>query len=333
MEDFKFENKHIIITGGAGFIGTNLVNVLSKYDNIKITVIDNLWRGNKKYISDIPSVLIIEEDLTDYEICKKYIKDADLVYHLAEIVCGVDYAFNNQSFIYRQNILINSNVLSASIENNIKNYVYVGSACSYPKINQNRKDLNYFSEEDVHPLSPETSYGMSKYLGEYEAELAQNEKKINVGILRLHNVYGEYSSLDSKLSQVIPSLIVRLLNSDNILQVWGSGEQYRDFIYVGDVVESLLLVSQKGMNKGVIQIGTGKATKISDLANILLEINEYYSDRKIKLEFDTTKLEGDFGRLSINKKSEELLGWYPKVNICDGLEKTFKWIFRNYNTR
>ena len=74
MEDFKFENKHIIITGGAGFIGANLVNVLSKYDNIKITVIDNLWRGDKQYISDISNVLIIEEDLTDYEICKKYIK-------------------------------------------------------------------------------------------------------------------------------------------------------------------------------------------------------------------------------------------------------------------
>jgi GDP-D-mannose 3', 5'-epimerase len=327
MNKFAFNNKNIIITGGAGFIGTNLVNVLSKYDNIKITVIDNLWRGEKKHIENFKNVKLIEEDLTNYEVCKKYIKNAEIVYHLAEIVCGVDYAFNNQSFIFRQNIIINSNVLNASIENNIKNYIYVGSACSYPKINQNRRDLNYFSEEDIHPLSPETSYGMSKYLGEYEAELAMNDNKINVGILRLHNVYGSYCSLDDKLSQVIPSLIKKVINSNGILNVWGSGNQYRDFIYVDDVVNALLLMAENGMNKGVIQIGTGEATTIVDLANILLKVSKSYSDKEIKIEFDTTKLEGDFGRLSINKKANELLKWYPNVSINDGLKKTFKWIY------
>ena len=74
MNKFAFNNKNIIITGGAGFIGTNLVNVLSKYDNIKITVIDNLWRGEKKHIENFKNVKLIEEDLTNYEVCKKYIK-------------------------------------------------------------------------------------------------------------------------------------------------------------------------------------------------------------------------------------------------------------------
>ena len=266
------DKKKVIITGGCGFIGTNLVKKLSICENTKITVIDNLWRGTKEYIKNIENVSIIEGDLLDYQICINYIKNADIVYHLAEVVCGVDYAFNNQSFIYRHNVLINSNVLNACIENDIKNYIYVGSACSYPKLSQHKKDLNYFKEGDIHPLSPETSYGMSKYLGEYEAELVMNEKKINIGILRLHNVYGPFCSLDDKTSQVIPALIKKSIINTNSLEIWGSGKQYRDFIYVDDVIEALILVFEKGMNKGVIQIGTGNPTTISNLANLLVKI-------------------------------------------------------------
>ena len=148
--------------------------------------------------------------------------------------------FNNQLFIYRQNILINSNVLNACINNKIRNYIYVGTACSYPKENQHQQKLNYFKENDIYPLSPETSYGMSKYLGEYEAELASKEHDINIGILRLHNVYGPYCSFDDKTSQVIPALIKKSLNTNKQLEIWGSGKQYRDFIYVDDVVHALI---------------------------------------------------------------------------------------------
>ena len=153
----------ILITGGCGFIGTNLVNRLLKQkdniskDNINIIIIDNLWRGNKKYIENKDNVKIIEEDLVNYDICLKYIKDVDIVYHLAEIVSGVNFATNNQAFIYRKNILINSNVLNSCIENKIKNYVYVSSACVYPRDKQNVKSFNYFREEDINPISPETS--------------------------------------------------------------------------------------------------------------------------------------------------------------------------------
>ena len=125
--------KTILVTGGCGFIGTNLVLNLCKDINNKIIVIDNLWRGTDKYIKNIQNVKIIKGDLTDYNLCLNYIKNVDIVYHLAEIVSGVDFAFNNQSFIFRQNILINSNVLNACITNKISNYIYVGTACSYPK--------------------------------------------------------------------------------------------------------------------------------------------------------------------------------------------------------
>lgn len=318
----------VLITGGAGFIGTNLVRKLThKVKNI--IVIDNFSRGKKKYIENYSNVQIIEGDLTDYSICLKYIKDVNIVYHFAEIVCSIDYAYNNQSYIYRQNILINSNVLSACLHNHIKNYIYLGTACSYPKEKQLKKELNFFSEEDVYPLSPETSYGMSKYLGEYEAELVLKEKEncINIGILRLHNVYGPYCSYDIN-PQVIPAMIQKvILNKEGTdINVWGSGKQYRDFIYIDDVVNALELVYFKGMNKGVIQIGSGIPTTISDLCKKLVSLNKQLLRGDIDLFHDITKLEGDFGRLSINTKANNILGWKPTVDINEGLHATFKWM-------
>jgi nucleoside-diphosphate-sugar epimerase len=315
--------QNVLITGGGGFIGTNLVLRLTKQDNINIIVIDNLWRGTKKYIENCPNVTFIEKDLTDYSVCLEHIKNVDIVYHLAEIVSGVDFAFNNQSFIYRQNIIINSNVISACVENNIKKYIYVGTACSYPKENQHKQGLNYFKEEDIHPLTPETSYGMSKYLGEYEAELIAKEHNIDIGILRLHNVYGPYCSYDDKTSQVIPSLIKKSLATEKYLEVWGSGNQYRDFIYVDDVVDALLLASEKGMNMGVIQIGTGSPTTIKKISEILVTLNQ---EKDIELKYNLNKPEGDFGRLAIIEKAKQILNWEPKTTIEQGLEKTFKFM-------
>lgn len=319
-------NKNVIITGGCGFIGTNLVLDLLKNNN-KIKVIDNLWRGEKKYIENLDNVSIIEEDLTDYQVCKDHIKDADIIFHLAEIVSGVKFAYENEYFIYRKNSLINSNVLHATIENNIKDYIYVGSACSYPKEKQWNKGLNYFKEEDAYPLEPETSYGMTKFLGEYEALLAMKENKINVGILRLHNVYGPYCSLDLERMQVIPSLILKTIKSkDNKLEVWGSGNQYRDFIYVDDVIEGLKRIYEKGMNKGVIQIGAGFPTSIKDTAQYIINIHQKNTNQKVELFFDTTKLEGDFGRISINTKAEEILDLKCKIGVEEGLNKLYDWI-------
>ena len=322
----SIKNKNVIITGGCGFIGTNLVFDLIKYNN-KIKVIDNLWRGEKKWIMNLDNVEIIEGDLTNFLVCEKYIKDADIIFHLAEIVSGVEFAYENEYFIYRKNILINSNVLQAAIVNNIKNYIYVGSACCYPKRKQWNKGLNYFTEEEAYPVEPETSYGMTKFLGEYEALLAQKENKINVGILRLHNVYGPYCSLDLKRMQVIPSLILKtLINKDNKLEVWGSGKQYRDFIYVDDVIRGLKKMYEKGMNKGVIQIGAGYPTTIKDTAEYITKIHQKNTKKNILLYFDTTKLEGDFGRISINVKAEKILDFKCQVNIEEGLNNLYNWI-------
>jgi len=320
---------NIIITGGAGFIGSTLVKRLAQ-NGTRVRVIDNLWRGSldNLKLSDGSYAIDIERDffladLTDYSKCLELIRDADLVYHLADVVGGVHFAFGNQEFIFRQNILINSNVLSACIFNKIENYIYVGTACSYPKHLQMQDGFTALSEDQTYPAEPESSYGWSKLMGEYEADLAQKSGKLNVGLLRLHNVYGPGASFELSRSQVVPSLIRKaILFPKEPFIVWGSGDQYRDFIYIDDVVNALVLVASKGMNQGLIQVGSEKPTTIRAASELIAEI----SHKPIEIRFDLTKPEGDRGRIAICDRARSILGWKPEVDIRDGLQWTYDWI-------
>ena len=326
----KFPLK-IIVTGGAGFIGSILVKRLVHEGN-RVRVIDNLWRGSLDNLKlpDGSNAIDLEKDffwadLTDYSKCLELIRDADLVYHLADVVGGVHFAFGNQAFIFRQNILINSNVLSACTVNQIPNYIYVGTACSYPKHLQMQDEITALAEDQTYPAEPESSYGWSKLMGEYEAELAQQSGRLNVGLLRLHNVYGPGGSFEPSRSQVLPSLIRKaILFPDEPFIVWGSGNQYRDFIYIDDVVEALILVATKGMNQGLIQVGSEKPTTIRESAELVVGISE----KPIPIKYDQSKPEGDRGRIAICDRARSILDWRPKTDFRTGIQITYEWIAR-----
>ena len=162
-----------------------------------VKVIDNLWIGNLKNLENLDGKYVINldkdfylTDLTDYGKCLEIIHDVDYVYHLADVVAGVDYMFNNKLFVFRQNILINSNTLPACITNNIQNFIYVGTVYSFPKHLQSADSISKLHEDQTYPTEPESSYGWNKLMEEYEALLAEKYGKLNVGLLRLHNVYG-----------------------------------------------------------------------------------------------------------------------------------------------
>jgi GDP-D-mannose 3', 5'-epimerase len=323
------KNKRILVTGGAGFIGSALVKRLIS-ENATVNVIDNLWRGKLDNLLDSNGSSCInlkenfyQSDLTDYNNCVRYIKDYDYVFHLADIVGGIQFAFGNELFIFRQNITIDTNVVSACMANGIKNFIYVGTACSYPKYLQMNKGITALKEEQVYPAEPESSYGWSKLMGEYGADLALKSGNINVGILRFHNVYGPGVDFDANTAQVLPSLMrkaIKFPQEDFI--VWGSGNQYRDFVYIDDVVDGLILVTQHGMNKGAIQIGSEKATTIRESAEMIVKL----SGKPIKPVFDIQKPEGDYGRIAICAKAKELLGWELKIDHHEGFKKTYNWI-------
>jgi len=316
----------ILITGGAGSIGSNLVRKLLDDQSYEIFVADNLWRGKlenlKKYNNNKFDIKkkFYNVDLRDYNQCLKVTADISHVIHLADVVAGINYVFENEFSLFQSNLLINSNILRASIENKVDKITYVGTACSYPLEKQLKINTKPLKEEEVYPANPESGYGWSKLIGEYEISLSTKYDLIKSSILRLHNVYGPPSELSHSKSQVIPALCKKLILDEDFI-VWGSGNQRRSFIYVDDVIEAILKSLQISSGHEVVQIGPSQSTSIKEIAQKLIKI----SNKKIKPIFDPKKPEGDFDRVPDLTRAKNILNWKPSIEIDEGLKKTYDW--------
>lgn len=321
--------KKVLVTGGAGQIGSNLVARLTGL-GAKVTIADNLWRGSLQNLQGESGPVIDLDrnfhkvDLVDYESCLKVTANQDVVFHLADVVAGINFVFSNEMFVFTNNLIIDSNMIRASTENRAGTYVYVGTACSYPADKQ-IVGAPPFREEDVYPANPESAYGWSKLMGEFGCDLLRKANAMPVGLLRLHNVYGPHCVLDPAKSQVIPALIRKAIRHPaEEFVVWGSGRQRRAFVFVEDVVDALVSVVERGLDKGAIQIGPDYSTSIAEIAEKVVAV----SGRDIPIRFDTTKPEGDADRAADWSKAKEILGWKPKTSIDEGLAKTFAWCER-----
>jgi len=323
----------ILVTGGAGLIGSNLVKRLTD-SGFRIVVVDNLSRGRLAYLKSEGGGFVIDIERDFYRIDLSVpgaltpILEAEkiaYVFHLADIVGGINYVFSHEGYVFRQNILINSNVIEAVRQQPglLKGFIYVGTACSFPDFKQTASYNKPLVEEDQYPASPESAYGWSKLMGEYEALLLEKEFHIPVSVLTLHNVYGPPSDYDPTSSQVIPALIHRAITyPDTEFVVWGSGRQGRAFVYVDDVVDSLVAAMENGLGQGLIQIGPDVCTSIREIAETVVDI----SGKNIAIQYDTSKPEGDEWRYADYGKAKRLLGWSPKTSIRDGLERLYSWI-------
>lgn len=323
----------ILVTGGAGMIGSNLVKRLIK-EGYSVKVVDNLWRGKLEYLNNNGNPVIdIEKDfyyrdLSIPGVCDEILDDVKYVVHLADIVAGIGYVFNNQMSIFRQNILINSNTINSVSKSKVKGFLYIGTACSFPETLQNSLDYIPLKEDELYPAQPESAYGWSKLMGQYETELLEKETDIKTCTLMLHNVYGTPCDYSLKRSQVIPSLIRKAINYPNEkFIVWGSGKQGRAFIHVDDVVNGILLALDKGWGHGHIQLGPSICTSIKDIAKSVVDI----SNKNIKINYDLSKPEGDKARSADFSKAKSILGWEPLVDFKKELEEQYNWIEEQIN--
>lgn len=320
----------VCITGGAGMIGSTLLNKLVALGN-DVIVIDNFWRGKKENIDNIPNwdynksfYNIDLSDPTNENHIINAIESCDVVIHLADIVAGIGYVFNNQYEIFKVNNQINSNLFNACSKSGIKKILYAGTACSFPKDLQMSLTA-VLKEEQLFPAEPESAYGWSKLMGTLELQYMAEKFNIDVTTLMLHNVYGPNCDLDPKRSQVIPSIIKKMieLNPGEELQVWGSGNQGRAFIHVDDITNAFILALNKADLPKIIQIGPSYCTSIKKL---VLTLKDKILKKDIAIFYDTTKPEGDLGRCADYSLANKTLGWEPLVNLENGLMTTTNWI-------
>lgn len=317
-----WKEKNVLVTGGAGFIGSHLVDRLVALGS-NVTVIDDLSRGKLENLNNSFSrIKFIRADLSKEE-CQAYFENQDFVFHLASIVGGVKKMSTRQTLSAIIPI-IDRNVYEASIKYGIKKVLYTSTACVYPVFLQTKDYENYFlKEEDVFAqgAKPESIYGWSKLYGEILGHRYHEEFGLNVVIVREFNVYGEREDFNPETSHCIPALVKRALEQERPFTVWGTGEQSRSFLYVSDAIEGMILAMKKISDATPINFGTQERIKIKDLALKILQI----SGHNVKPVFDSSAPMGVFTRAPDITRAKRILQLEPKVNLDEGIKRVIKW--------
>ncbi len=328
-----------LVTGGAGFIGSHIVEKLIGLGAV-VTIADNFskgspdnvfeaWRSNELRFSrkfnsrkiTAGDHLLVRCDLMDKAQARNVVKDQEAVIHLAATIGGRGYIDTHPADCC-QNFAINHNVFEAALQAGVDRVHYASTACIYPMSLQSEYDSTYLlREEDALKdgwASCDREYGWAKFMGEIELQAFHRQYGLKCSISRYVTAYGEREND----THAIIALIKKAVEKRDPYVVWGSGEQDRDFTYVSDIVQGTLLATEKITDGTPINIGTSVRYKIKDVAHRILKLTEHHPKQIV---FDTSKPTGVVSRALDNLRARKLLGWRPKVSLDEGLERTISW--------
>lgn len=299
-----------LVLGGAGFVGSHLVERLLK-EGEKVIVIDNLSVGKRKYLpKKHKNLTFIKASILDDNI-EKYFKDVDLVFHLAALTRPQESILDPVNTT-RVNIEGIVKVLSHSAKHPVKRFIYVSSTSAYGA----QKQLPTPETAILDPMSP---YAVTKLAGEQYCRLYQIMYGLQYNIIRPFNIYGGRQSVNGGYAAAVPNFI-KLLNENKSPWITGDGTQARDFIYVDDVVDLLIKVSKSKVHGEIFNAGYGKNTSINELYTTIAKLmNKNIKASHIAPVFEPKETLGDI------RKAKELLGWEPKIDLKEGLKRTVAW--------
>jgi UDP-glucose 4-epimerase len=302
----------VIVTGGCGFIGSNLTEELIKEHYV--VVIDDLSTGRIENIQNLQNnenFEFVEGSITDLNLVKQIFEGADCIFHQAAIP-SVQRSVENPIATNEANIKGTLNVLIAARDCGVKKVVYASSSSVYgdtPELPK-REDMK------PNPLSP---YAVSKLTGEYYCKVFSDIYGIKTICLRYFNVYGPKQDPTSEYAAVIPRFINRVLNNQPPV-IYGDGDQTRDFTFVGDVVKANILAMEKNV-EGVFNIACGRRISINELANKIMEIMSV----KLNPVYDKPRPGDVRHSLADISLARQKLGYVPEYNLEKGLEVTIRW--------
>lgn len=308
----KLEGKSVLVTGGTGMIGREVVRLLvdSGCDVTSVSLDD---------LTLDPSVKYIKGDLSDLTFCLDICSGVDHVIHTAGIKGSVVVTKERPSSFFVPLLMMNTNVLEAARRNNVVSTVYTSSIGAY-------SDSEIFIETDDDFAKPPMDHypGWAKRIAEMQINAYRIEYNLeNFSIVRPSNIFGPGDNFDPDNAMVIPSLISKIIRGDSPLKVWGDGSAERDFLFSTDAARGIILASANGTKSKVVNLGSGKATSIKELVKTLKEILTF------KVEFDITKPAGFPKRVMDMTLAKNTIGFEPIYSLKEGLLETVSWYNNN----
>ena len=304
-----WRNKRILVTGEAGFLGSFVAEKLVKARGI-----------------DPQQILAPHSqdcDLRLWDNCNKVTKGVDLVIHLAARVGGIGFNRENPATLFYDNAIMGIQLMEAARINGVKKFVALGTICAYPKFTPvpfREKDLwNGYPEETNAP------YGLAKKMLLVQAQAYRQQYGFNAVYLLPVNLYGPRDNFDPNSSHVVPALIQKCLEAigqrEDHITVWGTGEATREFLYVEDAAEAILMAAEKYDKPAPVNVGAGFEISIKDLAALIGKITGF----KGTIVWDCTKPDGQPRRMLDTTRAEKEFGFKAKTNLEEGLKKTVVW--------
>ena len=310
------DDKRITVTGGAGFLGTQVVKKLTESNCHHIFV-----PRSKDY------------NLVDNEAVKRLYRDSqpDIVIHLAALVGGIGANMENPGKFFYDNLMMGVQMMEQGRLLGLEKFITVGTICAYPKFTPIP-----FKEEclwDGYPEETNAPYGLAKKMLLVQSQSYRQQYGFNAIYLLPVNLYGVGDNFDPRSSHVIPALIKKCIdakiNSETEITVWGTGEATREFLYVEDASEAIVLATEKYDKPEPVNIGAGFEIKIKDLVNLIAESTRFHG----KIKWDSTKPDGQPRRCLDVSRAEKEFGFRAMTDFKEGIKKTVEWYSRERDVK
>lgn len=318
----NWDNCTVLVTGGASFIGSHLVDALVA-KGASVRVVDDLSSGLLENIQghiDVGRLEFHKADLLTPGVAQEMVKDMDVVFHLAAIHGGRGYIDSHQANC-SQNLIIDGLTIKAAYEAGVDKFVFASSGCVYPVSLQMDVNKEVYLIEDMvkPPYEADDTYGWAKLMAEVTLKAYYKDYGFKSASCRFFTVYGERCTEN----HAVIAMIGRAFLQQNPFEVWGDGTQIRNWTYVGDIVSGMILAAEKIDDGTAINLGTEERIQVLDAVNEILRYTGHKAEIKLLLDMPT----GPLNRVAGNKLAKELVGWEPQVKFVDGLHKTVDWYY------
>jgi nucleoside-diphosphate-sugar epimerase len=312
----------VLVTGGTSFIGSNLVNALINA-GARVRVVDNLTSGKieniKQHLKE-GQVDFIEADLREPEVVRQAMRGVEVLFHLAADHGGRGYVDLHQAGP-ASNMFLDGLVFWEAHRARVEKVVFASSGCVYPNFLQNKPEEEiYLREEKVSPpYDADNMYGWAKLMGELTLKSYCKEYGLKAASCRYFTVYGPLGHEN----HAVIAMIAKAFIGQNPFEVWGSGNQVRNWTYIDDIVRGTMLAAERIDDGTAVNLGTMERVRVIDAVKMVLE----YTSRKAEIKLRPDMPTGPLNRVADNSLAKKLLDWEPQVKFSEGLRRTIDWYF------